>query len=204
MSLLHQDEKDDAARGEELTRGTSHLLIASIVAAALVSAAIAIYFIAGQKPPLATGQVLGVWAHPIHVQTPTTDASGAYLPSETFDQVLVFARVQIHNQSKTTPVFMWTAATNATLEDGVHTSYAAGSVDYDRVFVAYPNLGVPHDRPLLLDTEIDPGQTVEGEIVSAFKVTKEQWDARKDLSFTFAFRYQPNLVLKATVPVTEQ
>ncbi len=203
MSLLHQEEKDDAARGEELTKGTSHVVIASIIAVAAVSAAVAWYVIAGQKPPLATGQVIGVWAHPIHVQTPTTDASGAYMPSESFDQVLVFAQVRIHNQSRVS-LFMWNSAINATLADGVHTSYAAGSTDYDRAFVAYPNLGVPHDKPLLLDTEIDPGQTVQGEIVSAFKIDKQQWDARKDLTLTFAFRYQPNLVLKVTGPVTEQ
>lgn len=203
MSLLHQEDKDDAARGEELTKGTSHVVIASVIAAVLVSAAVAWYIIAGQKPPLATGQVLGVWVHPIHVQTPTMDASGAYMPSESFDQVLVFARVRIHNQSEA-PLFMWNAATNVTLPDGIHTSYAAGRIDYDRVFVAYPNLGVPHDKPLLLDTEIDAGQTQEGEIVSAFRITKQQWDARKDLDFTFSFHYQPNLVLKPTTPVIDQ
>lgn len=203
MSLLHQEEKDDAARGEELTKGTSHVVVAGIVAAVVVSAAIALYFIAGQKPPLATGQVLGVWAHPIHVQTPSTDASGAIMPSESFDQVLVFARVRIHNQSQQ-PLFMWNIATNATLADGVHTSFAANPADYDRVFVAYPGLPVPHDKALGLETEIGPGQTVEGEIVSAFKIDKQQWDARKELNFTFAFRYQPNLVLKPTGPVTDQ
>jgi len=40
-----------------------------------------------------------------------------------------------------------------------------------------------------------PGQTVEGTIVSAFRMSKPQWDAGKDLSFTFAFEYQPSLVL---------
>ena len=203
MSLLHQEQQDDAARGEELTKGTSHVIVAGIIAAVVVSAAVAWYIVAGQKPPLAAGQVLGVWAHPIHVQTPSTDASGAIIASESFDQVLVFARVRIRNQSQQ-PLFMWNIATNATLADGIHTSYAASSTEYDRVFVAYPDLAVPRDKPLLLGTEIDPGQSVEGEIISAFKITKQQWDARKDLSFTFAFRYQPNLVLKFKGPVTEQ
>lgn len=203
MSLLHQEQKDDAARGDELTKGTSHVVWASIIAVIVVSAAIALYFIAGQKPPLATGQVLGVWAHTLHVQTPNTDASGAVMPSESFDQVLVFTQVRIHNQSQQ-PLFMWNIATNVSLADGIHTSYAANASDFGRVFVAYPGLTVPHGKPLSLETEIDPGQTVEGEIVSAFKITKQQWDARKDLNFTFAFRYQPNLVLKPTVPVIDQ
>jgi hypothetical protein len=41
-------------------------------------------------------------------------------------------------------------------------------------------------------------------VVSAFKLTKEQWDARKDLSFTFSFRYQPSLVLAPHLAVIDQ
>ncbi len=35
-------------------------------------------------------------------------------------------------------------------------------------------------------------------------MTKQQWDARKDLNFTFAFRYQPSLVLAPHTAVIEQ
>ncbi len=63
--------------------------------------------------------------------------------------------------------------TNATLDDGIHSSYAANKGDYDRIFVAYPDIPVPHNTPLSpLDTTIDPGQTVEGTFVSAFRMTK--------------------------------
>jgi len=203
MSLLHQEEQDDAARGEELTRGSSHLVVAAVVATLVVAAAIAAYVISGQTAPMATGEVLGVWAHAQHVETSGYDASGAMMPKESFDQVMVFATVKLHNQSKA-PLFLWNILTNATLDDGIHSSYAGTAADYDRVFVAYPNLGVPHGKALPLQTEIDPGQTLEGTFVCAFKLTKQQWDARKGLNFTFAFRYQPNLVLTPKVPVNEE
>lgn len=203
MSLLHQEEMDDAARGEELTKGTSHVVWAFVIAAIVVSIAIALYVIAGQKPPLAVGEVTGVWAHPQHTETPGVDASGAQVPVESFDQVLVFAHVRLHNQSQV-PLMMWNIATNATLPDGIHTSYAATAANYDQIFLAYPNITVPHGKALSLETTLDPGQTVEGDIVSSFRVSKQQWDARKDLNFTFAFRYQPNLVLKPKVAVIEQ
>lgn len=203
MSLLHQEEQDDAARGEELTKGTSHVVLASVIAAIVVAAAIAVYMITGEKPPVATGEILGVWAHAQHTETPGYDASGAVLPKETFDQVMVFTQVRLHNQSKG-PLFLWNVLTNATLPDGIHSSYAATAADYDRIFLAYPNLPVPHGKALQLGTEIDPGQTLEGTFVSAFKLDKQTWDARKGLNFTFAFRYQPNLVLTPTVPVIEQ
>ena len=50
MSLLRQDspQLDDAARGEELTKGSSHLLWTSLIAVVVVTAAIAVYVITGQ------------------------------------------------------------------------------------------------------------------------------------------------------------
>jgi hypothetical protein len=205
MSLLQQDgaELDDAAKGESFTKGTSHLVIAAVVATVVVSAAIAAYIIAEQKPPAMTGEVLSVIAHPIHTETSGFDASGAVVPKETFDQVYVFTQVRLHNQSQG-PMFLSNVLTNATLADGIHSSYVAPASDYDRIFLAYPDLPIPHNKALALDTTIEPGQTVEGTVVSAFKLTKQDWDARKNLDFTFSFRYQPNLVLAPHTAALDQ
>jgi hypothetical protein len=205
MSLLQQDGAglDDAAKGESFTKGTSHVAIAAVVATIVVSIAIAIYVFAEQKPPAMTGDVLSVVAHPIHTETSGFDASGAKMPSESFDQVYVFTQVRLHNQSKG-PMFLSNMMTNATMPDGIHSSYAAPASEYERVFVAYPDLPVAHDKALPLDETIEAGQTVQGTVVCAFKMTKQEWDAHKDLSFTFSFRYQPNLVLTPRVAVTEQ
>ena len=204
MSLLQQDGAglDDAAKGESFTKGTSHLVIAAVVATILVSVAIAAYIFVGQKPPAVTGDVLSVVAHSMHTETSGFDASGAVIPKESFDQVYVFTQVRLHNQSKG-PMFLANMMTNATLPDGIHSSYAASASDYDRVFLAYPDMPVPHNKALPLDATIEPGETVEGAVVCAFKLTKQEWDARKDLSFTFSFRFQPNLVLTPKVAVTE-
>jgi hypothetical protein len=206
MSLLQQDSSktDDAARGEELTKGTSHVVWATVAATLVVSIAIGIYVIAGQKPPIAKGEIVAVWAHLQHTVTPATDASGAEMPQQSFDQEMVFTQVRLHNESDH-PLFLSNILTNATLDDGIHSSYAANKSDYDRIFMAYPDLPVPHGKALSpLDTEIDPGQTVEGTFVSSFKISKQQWDARKKLDYTFSFRYQPNLVITPQVPVTDQ
>jgi hypothetical protein len=196
MSLLQQDSPvlDDAALGEELTKGSSYLIWTTIIAAVLVSIAIAIYVMAGQKPPMANGTIEQVWVHPQHSETSGFDANGAPMAKESFDQVYVFALVQLHNQSKQ-PLFLHNIMTNAKLSDAIHSSYAATPTDYGRVFLAYPAMPVPHGKPLSIETTIDPGQTVEGTIVSTFRVSRQEWDARKDLNFTFEFRYQPNLVL---------
>ena len=74
----------------------------------------------------------------------------------------------------------------AMLDDGIHSSYAATASDYDRVFLAYPDMPVPHGKgPLHCSRPWLPAKRWKGPIVSAFRMDKQQWDAGKDLSFTF-------------------
>jgi hypothetical protein len=205
MSLLHQDspeEIDDAALGEEFTKGSSHLIWTGVIAAVVVTIVIAIYVFVGQKPPAITGEIEQVWAHPMHTETSGFDASGAAIPRESFDQVMVFARVKLHNQSKI-PLFLLHVLTNATLTDGIHSSYAASATQYDELFMVHPELAWLHGAALSPHATIDAGQTVEGTLVSSFHLTKQQWDAHKDLNFTFSVRYQPLLVLAPKTAVTE-
>jgi hypothetical protein len=206
MSLIERervDKADDAAMGEDFTKGTSHVVWATIAATVLVSIAIAIYVIAGQKPPAVSGEVVAVWAYPHHTESSGIDANGAPMAKDSFDQVLVFAEVRLHNQSKS-PLFLLNVLTNADMNDGIHSSYAATQSDYDRVFLAYPGMPVPHGTALSTNLTLDPGQSVDGTFVSSFRMTKQEWDARKKLNFTFSFRYQPNLVLAPQTAVIEQ
>ncbi len=204
MSLLQQEESDDAARGEELTRGTSHVVIAALVAIMVVSAVIALYAIVGQKPPFAKGEITAIWMHPQHTETSGFDASGAPTPKQSVDQVMVFTTVRLRNQTDH-PLYLGNVTTNVTMEDGIHSSYAANKGDYDRVFVAYPDLPIPHLTPIsALDTTIGPGQTVEGTFFSAFMMTQKQWDARKKLDYTFDFRFQAPLTVTPHVAITER
>jgi len=208
MSLLRQNaqqEMDDAARGEALTKGTSHVVWATIAAAVLVSAAIALYVIAGEKPPVASGEILEVWAHPMHTVTPSFDANGDAMSQSTFDQVLVFARVRLHNQSKV-PLFLHQILANVSHPDGnIDSSYAASASQYERVFLAYPELAQWRTPALSTDDfTLEPGQTVEGTFVSSFRMAREPWDARKALDFTFNFRYQKPVKLAPAVAVTDR
>jgi hypothetical protein len=139
----------------------------------------------------------------MHGETSGFDANGEAMAKESFEQVLVFAQVKLHNQSQQ-PLYLHQIMTNATLEDGIHTSYAASASEYDRVFIAYPELAALHGKALPPETTLDPGQTQEGIIVSAFRLSRQQWEARKNLNFTFAFQYQPSLVLSSHAAVIER
>jgi hypothetical protein len=210
MSLLHQDSRqgssdqlDDAARGESFTRGTSPIVLASIIATLIVGALIAAYIIADHQPPDASGQVLEVWARPMRTTTPAFDANGAPIPPQANEHVLVFTRVRLHNRGKN-PLFLAHVMANATLADGVHSSYAAPASEYNRVFQAYPELDQWHAPALDTEATIPPGQSVEGTFVTSFSMSKAQWDARKSLDFTFGFQYQPPLTLSPTAPVIQR
>jgi len=203
MSLLHQNAQeplDDASQGEELTKGTSHIVIAGVIAAIVVTIGIVFYFVAGQKPPVATGEVLQIWAHPIHVETSGLDANGEAMAKKTADQILVFARIRFHNQSNM-PITMHDVMSDATLDDGVHSSYAASAVDFDRMFVAFPEVASFREAPLPTERTLNPGETVEGLAVTSYRVSKAQWDARKDLSYSIAIKYQPKILVKLKTPV---
>ena len=205
MSLLQQNspDQDDAALGEEFTKGTSHVLVASVVAAVVVTIAIVLYVRLGEIPMPASGEVTHVVARMMHRETPGLDANGAPMAQEKFDQVLVFAHARLHNLSKK-PLFMHNILANVTMGDGVHTSDAAPPTDYERLFKVYPDLASLHATPLAMELTLEPGQSAEGDFVSSFRLTRQEWDSRKGLDFTFEFRYQPLLKVTPTGQVEEQ
>jgi hypothetical protein len=203
MSLLQQESTKEPASGESYTKGTSHVVIASIVAVILVSAAMAIYVFVGEKPPAATGEILDVWAHPMHTETSGWDANGAAIPKEQIDQVLLFTHVRLHNQSKQA-IFLHQIIANVTLADDIHSSYATMPSDFERVFKAYPQLMPWHAAPLSPDLTIQPGETKEGTFVCSFRMTKADWEARKGLDYTFNFQYLPALKLTPKSDITER
>jgi len=201
MSLLQQESESTSA-GESYTKGTSHVLIATVVATVLVSIAIAGYVIAGQKPPASTGEIVDVWAHPMHSETSGWDANGAAIPKEEIDQVLLFTHVRLHNQSKE-PIFLHQIVANATLPDGIHSSYAAMPSDFERIFKAYPALMQWHAPPISPDLTLQPGETKEGSFACSFRMTKADWESRKSMDYSFNFQYLPSLTLTPKGSITE-
>jgi hypothetical protein len=139
----------------------------------------------------------------VHQLSTPHDANGAIGPTEQFDQVLVFSHIRVRNESDA-PIVLKEMMTNVTLADGPHVSIAAGASDYGRIFLVYPELASLHGKPLDRDTVLKPNEVLDGMMVSAFHVTKEEWAAHKDLNITLQFKYHPDLVLLPTSPITEQ
>ncbi|HEY1254888.1 MAG TPA: hypothetical protein VGF01_08920 [Terracidiphilus sp.] len=210
---------DDAALGEEFTKGTSHVVLAGLIAAVLVIAVVVVTLLASRKPPVAAGEVVEVWAFPQHGETSGLDANGEAMAKEPFDQVLLFAHVRLRNQSKL-PLQLQNILANTRQADGIPLSVSGGSVaQYQEALLAYPELNLPKGQPLSPHATLNPGESLDGNLFWVFQMNRQQWDARKDwqpdpdhddpgskygLNFTVAIQYQKNLVLTSSAPVTER
>jgi hypothetical protein len=205
MSLLQQNdtEVDDAARGDDFARGSSHIVWAAVIAAVVVSIAIVAYAMVTRELPVATGQITRTSVHFVHHESSGLDAAGNPMPKEAFDQALVFSHIVVHNQSKN-PLFLRQILTNISLDDGIHTSYAAVPHDYERFFQANPSLAALHGTALPTDATIPPGQSMEGDFLAAFRLTQDQWNARKGMNYEVSIQYQPNLLLPAPATASVQ
>jgi hypothetical protein len=73
---------------------------------------------------------------------------------------------------------------------------AASPSDYDRYFMAYPDLKPYSTQPLVAEMKIAPGAEQKGTVLVSFPVTKEQFDARKDLDVTIEPYDQNPIVLR--------
>jgi len=68
--------------------------------------------------------------------------------------------------------------------------------DYERYFMAYPDLKEHSTQPLVVETKIAPGAEQKGSVLVSFPVTREQFEARKDLNVTIEPYDQNPIVLR--------
>jgi hypothetical protein len=73
---------------------------------------------------------------------------------------------------------------------------AASPTDYERYFMAYPDLKEHSTQPLVVEMKIAPGAEQKGTVLVSFPVTKEQFEARKDLTVTIEPYDQNPIVLR--------
>ena len=161
MSLLQQNstEIDDAALGEEFTKGTTHLAWAAAIATILVSIGIALYFILGQKPPAAAGEIMQVWVEPLHSQTSGIDASGRLFRFSRWIRCWFLPRCGCTTRAKIRSCCTRFSPIPALVMD--HLQLCRHFADYNRLFEAYPQLTSPHGAALASQLTIPPGQSVE-------------------------------------------
>ena len=168
-----------------------------LAAAAITVLVIAAYVYFNEKPPVATGEVRHLSVYPVHrLANPGAGMQGMVGVEQKVDQVIVIAQVRLRNQSKG-PLFVFDMFGQLGLPDQQLRSLAATTSDFDRVFVAYPQLASMKQPPLLRDTTIPAGATIDGELIFNYPITREQWDARRSMDVTVQFLHQKDLVMQS-------
>lgn len=179
-------------RGSALTAAISVLAALGIIAAV-----VAAFYIFDTPPPASHGKVLSLEVFPISNTTGGGVISGGVSGQpESFNEVIVLANVELKNTSKA-PLDLFDLDSyldipnTDTYEDG-----AASHQDFERVFLAYPQLKSKEAAPLRRDITLQPGQDVIGQLVFHYPITLDQWKARKSLHIVVDWKHQNNLVLK--------
>jgi hypothetical protein len=180
---------------EEMDSGKRGFLIV-LVATVIIVLAIGVYVYIGEKPPVAAGQIVKLDIVPIHsemrVGTPGQGTGGG---TEMYDQLFVLAQVHIRNQTNI-PLFLHDmSGTLITADSGEQRSLNASKIEFQQVFMAYPQLLPYKGQPLQRDITLEPGQSTDGLMIFHYPITKDEWDARKSFAAAISFRYQKELVL---------
>ena len=193
---------------------------AGIIAAIVVTIVVLVVVMASRRPPAAAGEIVQVWAYPSHGETSGIDANGDPMAKVSFDQVLLFAHLKLKNQSKVPLQLQGVLANLMPAADGIPLSVSAGSVaQYEEALLAYPELQAMRGNAFPVNKLIQPGESVEGTAFWVFRLSKQEWETRKNwgpdpdhddpgsrfgLNFTFAIQYQKNLVLAPQSAVREE
>jgi hypothetical protein len=172
-------------------------LKAILIAATVVTIAIGLYVYLGQKPPVASGEVLSTTVYPVHAVSSGGGGEGMPGVSESNDQVIVLTKVRVRNQTNI-PLFLEDISMSIKSPDGTdQENIAANDKDIDRVFEAYPSLRYLKTDSIQRDITLTPGQSVEGLEVFNFPISKEQWDTLQTSKVVFNFMHQKNLEILA-------
>lgn len=169
-------------------------LKAIVIAALVMTIAIAIYVYLGQKPPVAAGEVLTMNLYPVHTLINSGGGSeGMPGQGEYYDQLLILAKVRVRNQTDI-PLFLQDVSSTIKLPDGSEqVNTTAGDRDMDRVFQAYPSLSYLRAEAIHRDITLSPGESVQGLCIFNFPITKEQWDTLQSAKVVVSFMHQKNL-----------
>ena len=171
---------------------------AVVIAAVVMIIAIGLYVYLGQRPPVASGEVLSTTVYPVHVViNGGAGDQGMAGSNESTDQVLVLTKVRVRNQTDI-PLFMQDILMTIKSPDGSdQENIAANDKDIDRVFQAYPSLRYMKADSIHRDITLSPGQAIEGLEIFNFPISKEQWDTLQTAKVVVSFMHQRNLEIVA-------
>lgn len=149
------------------------------VALVIVAIAVAIVMYVFRAKPVAQGGIDAVY----------------FSQPESMPNAMVLLNVTLRNVGDKT-LYVKTITANLKTDQGDNSDDAASAGDYDRYFMAYPDLKAVTMQPLVVETKIAPGAEQKGSVLVSFPVNKQQFDARKELSVTIEAYDQKPITLR--------
>lgn len=175
----------------------------SIIAAAVILLAVAggvFYWLSMQKAEL-TVTAVTPWV--AHVENKPLEMKGkgghiVGIPSAMESDLYLAVSVRLTNHLRV-PMFIKDETFTVTSPDQtVAPADALQKADLDTTLLAFPALQSLIGKPLLRDTKVDPGQTVEGTLLVPYpQATEDFWTKRAFASATLTFFHQPDLTAPA-------
>ena len=149
------------------------------VALVIVAIAVAIAMYVFRAKPVAQGGIDAVY----------------FSQPETMPNAMVLLNVTLRNVGDKT-LYVKTITANLKTDQGDTSDDAASASDYDRYFMAYPDLKAAAIQPLVVETKIAPGAEQKGSVLVSFPVNKQLFDARKELMVTIEAYDQKPITLR--------
>jgi hypothetical protein len=147
------------------------------IAILLVAVVVGLLAYVNRAKPAAQGSITGVWfSQPANLPNP-----------------MILAEVTLHNTSDKT-IYIKNIRAAVETGQGEQADDATPASDYDRYFMAYPDLR-GHAAPLRVEMKIPPGAEQKGAVMVSLPVTQQQFDARKDVTVTIEPYDQQSIVL---------
>lgn len=166
----------------------------SIVAAAvilLLAAAGVFYWMSLQKSELT---VTSGKPYAVHIETKAVKSEAPHVigaPAHIENDLYLVLSVRLTNKLHEPMFIKDENATITSADQSVAQSDGLQKKDIDSVVGAFPDLKPLLGTPLLRDTKIDPGQTVEGTILVHYpNATEDFWSKRAGASVTLSFFHQ--------------
>ena len=158
-------------------RRTLPAAVPIVIALVLVLVVIGIVMYAFRPKPIAQGGIDTVY----------------FSQPENMTSPMLLLQVTLRNVGDRT-LYIKSINANLKTDQGDQSDDAASPSDYDRYFMAYPDLKEHATQPLQVEMKIPPGGEQKGTVMVSFPVTRAQFDARKDLNVAIQ-PYDQNLIV---------